>query len=207
MDIFTIKLEGCQNILLSFNWIAVIILALLTTFLLGCIRWLCKKSTFKSFQFEEATIGIGDSSITIKYDGRVKEIAYKIWVELTTRKIGINFDEDYDVISEVYNSWYDAFRAIRNLLQEIPAERIRDAKGLIELTTKVLNCGLRPHLTMWQAKFRTWYATATEDTRGLSPQEIQKEYPAYEDLVNSLKKANDIMTKYIAELNRFIDTK
>lgn len=207
MDIFTIKLEGCQNILLSFNWIAVIILALLTTFSLGCIRWLCKKSTLKSFRFEEATIGIGDSSITIMYDGRVKEIAYKIWVELTTRKIGLNFDEDYDVIIEVYNSWYDAFRAIRNLLQEIPAERIRDAKGLIELTTNVLNRGLRPHLTMWQAKFRTWYATATKDKHDLSPQEIQKEYPAYEDLVNSLKKANDIMIKYITELNRFIDTK
>lgn len=207
MDIFTIKLEGCQNILLSFNWIAVIVFTLITTFLLWCIRWLCKKSILKSFRFEEATIGIGDSSITIKYDERVKEIAYKIWVELTTRKIGINFDEDYDVISEVYNSWYDAFRVIRNLLQEIPAERIRDAKGLIELTTKVLNCGLRPHLTMWQAKFRTWYATAAEDKRGLSPQEIQKEYPAYEDLVNSLKQANDIMSKYIAELNRFIDVK
>lgn len=28
---------------------------------------------------------------------------------------------------------------------------------LIKLTERVLNVGLRPHLTKWQAKYRKWY--------------------------------------------------
>ena len=205
MDVFTIKLEGWQNIVLSVNWVTAIILFLLIALVSWLIRALYKKFTFKTMKIEEATIGIGSSSVTVKYDGRIREIAYKIWIELTTRKIGIQFDEDYDVISEVYDSWYEAFKVIRSLLKDIPADRISDAKGLIELTTKVLNSGLRPHLTMWQAKYRTWYSKAFEDSKNLSPQEIQKGFPEYQSLVNDLKKTNDIMIKYAGELKRLID--
>lgn len=205
MDIFTVKIEGWQNIVLSVNWIAVMLLVLLIIFVSWCIKWLYKKLALRAIKIEEATVGIGSSSVTIKYDGRIKEIAYKIWIELTTRKIGIKFDEDNDVISEVYDSWYDAFKVIRSLLEEVPAERISDAKGLIDLTTKVLNSGLRPHLTIWQARFRAWFNTAIKDRPDLPPQKIQKEYPEYESLVSDLKKTNDIMIRYAKELKRLID--
>lgn len=153
---------------------------------------------------EEATIGIGNSSVTIKYDGCIKEIAYKIWIELTTRKIGLKFDEKYDIISEVYDSWYEAFKVIRTLLANIPANRISDAKGLIDITTKVLNNGLRPHLTAWQAKYRAWYNSTLSDATA-TPQEIQRTYPEYQLLIDDLKKTNDIMIKYADELKRLID--
>ena len=67
------------------------------------------------------------------------------------------FEEDQDVITEVYDSWYEAFKIIRKQLEEIPEERIGDAKELIDIVLKVLNDGLRPHLTKWQAKYRAWY--------------------------------------------------
>ena len=205
MDIFTIKFEGWQNIILSVNWIAVILLGLII-FVISCAAgWLYKKLTIRTIKIEEATIGIGSSSVTIKYDGRIKEIAYKIWIELITRKIGIKFDENHDVITEVYDSWYEAFKVIRNLLEEIPAERISEAKGLVDLTTNVLNHGLRPHLTKWQARFRAWYSKAVEKSTNLSPQEIQKDYPEYQLLVDDLKKTNDIMIGYANELKRLID--
>ena len=204
MDIFSIKIEDLQSIVLSVNVIAAAILFLLFILILQGIKWVYKKATFKTIHIQEATIGIGNSSVTIKYDGRIKEIAYKIWIELTTRKIGIKFDEEYDVISEVYNSWYEAFKVIRLLLEDIPADRIGNAKGLIELTTKVLNNGLRPHLTMWQAKYRAWYNKALEDNTNTSPQDIQKEFPEYQSLVADLKKTNDIMIKYADELKRLI---
>lgn len=207
MDIFTVKFEGWQNIVLSVNWFVAIILIVIVALVSWGIKWLYKKSIFKTIQIEEATIGIGNSSVTIKYDGRIKEIAYKIWIELTTRKIGIKFDENYDVISEVYDSWYEAFKVIRILLEDVPTDRISDAKGLIDLTTKVLNSGLRPHLTMWQAKFRMWYNNAADGSEKMSPQEIQREFPEYQALINDLKKTNDIMIKYTCELKRLIDNK
>lgn len=205
MNIVTVKFENWQNIVLSINWFAFVILCLLTISIVCIIKYFYKKSILKSIKIEEATIGIGNSSVTIKYDESIKMIAYKIWIELITRKIGIMFDEENDVIIEVYDSWYEAFKIIRHLLEEIPAERIENAKGLIDITTKVLNDGLRPHLTTWQAKYRAWYKKEAENSLGLDPQNIQKNYPEYDTLVNDLKKTNGIMIKYASELKRLID--
>lgn len=204
MDIISIKFDGWQNIVVSLNWVAAAVLLLLILFVSWVIKRIYEKAILKTMKIEEATIGIGNSTITIKYDGSIKEIAYKIWIELTTRKIGIRFDEKYDVITEVYDSWYEAFKVIRALLADVPASRINDAKGLVDLTTKVLNTGLRPHLTMWQAKYRAWYNSASADAT-IAPQEIQKKYPEYQLLVDDLKKTNDIMIKYADELKRLID--
>ena len=203
MDIITIKFDGWQNIVVSLNWVAVAGLLLLILLASWVIKRIYEKAVLKTMKIEEATIGIGNSTVTIKYDGSIKEIAYKIWIELTTRKIGLRFDEKYDVITEVYDSWYEAFKVIRALLADVPASRINDAKGLIDLTTKVLNTGLRPHLTMWQAKYRAWYNSAADAT--IAPQEIQKTYPEYQLLVDDLKKTNEIMIKYADELKRLID--
>lgn len=205
MDIFSIKFDGLQNFSITINWVATVFLCLLILLILWAIKWIYKKAILKTIRIEEATIGIGNSTVTIKYDGCIKEIAYKIWIELTTRKIGIKFDEQYDVISEVYDSWYEAFKSIRNLLSDIPADRLDDAKGLIDLTTKVLNNGLRPHLTKWQAKYRVWYNKTLADAT-LSPQEVQGSFPEYVLLVEDLKKTNDIMIKYADELKRLIDS-
>ena len=128
MDIFTVRLEGWQNIVLSVNWFTAVISFLLFVLVSWAIKRLHRKFTHKTMIIEEATIGIGNSSLTIKYDRHIKEIAYKIWIELTTRKIGIEFDEEYDVISEVYDSWYEAFKVIRISLGNIPGDRINDAK-------------------------------------------------------------------------------
>ena len=207
MDIINVSFENSSNLVVSINIVAAVCLFALVVFVSIIIKQIIKISTFKSIKIEEATIGIGNSSITIKYDGSIKEIAYKIWIELTTRKIGIKFDENYDVISEVYDSWYEAFKVIRMLLKDIPAERIYNAKGLIELTTKVLNNGLRPHLTKWQAKYRAWYKIELENNKKLSPQDIQKKFPEYPTLVDDIKATNDIMISYAAELKRIIDNK
>lgn len=205
MDIFTVRIEDFQYIILSINWVVAIILLFLSYLAAKCISFIYKKTVFKTIRIDEAVIGIGNSYVTIKYDGRIKEIAYKIWVELTTRKIGLEFEEDYDVISEVYASWYNSFQIIRSLLEEVPADRISSAKGLIEVTTKVLNNGLRPHLTKWQAKYLRWYDHALENNKSLSPQELQKQFPEYDVLVNDLKRTNAIMMKYANELKRLID--
>ena len=57
------------------------------------------------------------------------------------------FDQENDVIAEVYNSWYEYFRVARELIKDLPIEKVECASELIELATNVLNNGLRPHLT------------------------------------------------------------
>lgn len=195
MKIIDIELENWDMFVLKFNWIAVvIILALLCgiSFLIKkCLSYVSKKS----IMIDEVNLGIGNSSVKLSYSKKDQEIAYKIWVELCTRKIGLPFDKENDVIREVYDSWYKFFGITRELLKEIPANRIMYSEELIELTEEVLNEGLRPHLTRWQAKYRKWYDDQVKKSTG-TPQEIQKAYPEYTALVEDLLEANERMIEY-----------
>lgn len=193
MDIFNIHLENCYYLVITINW--VILLGILAV-VLGIINssWF----SFFSNQIEvsEVNLGIGQNTIKFKYNRKDQEIAYKLWVELNTRKIGLEFERDYDVIVEVYNSWYSFFGIARELLKEMPCEKLKHSENLVILTIQVLNIGLRPHLTQWQAKFRKWYDIECENNKMLSPQEIQKKYPEYDLLLTDLIKTNENMIYY-----------
>mgnify|MGYP000534114158 CR=1 FL=1 len=205
MQIAKIEFLDKSKLVMTLNvWVLLVNVCLIV----GCYYFfelIIKKQFFKSIEISETVIGIGKSSIKIKCDKRVQGIAHKIWIELKTRKIGIMFEEDQDVITEVYDSWYEAFKIIRKQLEEIPEERIGDAKELIDIVLKVLNDGLRPHLTKWQAKYRAWYKKEKEKNQNMTPQEIQKMYPEYQELVSDLKKTNEIMINFSKELRKIID--
>lgn len=145
--------------------------------------------------------------IKIKPDHSTITIAYKAWVELVTRKVALPYEEDKDVIVEVYNSWYQVFGILRDLAKSIPAHKMREDEGaqnLVNLMIRVLNEGLRPHLTTWQAKFRKWYTDELEKDKNKSPQEIQKEFPEYVALVKDIKKVNKIMQEYKDSLEKIV---
>ena len=205
MQIAKIEFLDKSKLVMTLNvWVLLVNVCLIV----GCYYFfelIIKKQFFKSIEISETVIRIGKSSIKIKCDKRVQGIAHKIWIELKTRKIGIMFEEDQDVITEVYDSWYEAFKIIRKQLEEIPEERIGDAKELIDIVLKVLNDGLRPHWTKWQAKYRAWYKKEKEKNQNMTPQEIQKMYPEYQELVSDLKKTNEIMINFSKELRKIID--
>ena len=69
------------------------------------------------------------------------------------------------------------------------------------LILKILNEELRGHLTKWQARFRKWYKE-NENIIGEDPQEIQKKYPQYKELVKDLKRVNNNMIIFTEELDK-----
>ena len=155
----------------------------------------------KAYEIDEAVIGIGDQKVKIKPNYQDMQIAYKLWVELSTRKIGLEIDLENDVIKEIYNSWYEFFKLTRELIKDIPVSKIRkdeSTKELVRIAIEVLNEGLRPHLTKWQARFRRWYNTGIdkEENKNLSPQEIQKKYPEYEKLTKEMIEVNHKLIEY-----------
>jgi len=87
------------------------------------------------------------------------DLAWKIYVQLTTRKAALEIDENEDSIEDIYNSWYELFTTTRKYLTEMPAIELRgnaNAKKIVNLAIDVLNKGLRPHLTKWQKKYKKW---------------------------------------------------
>lgn len=187
---------------------------LISAIVSGLLLWLIITKFFgrikrKSFEIDEAEIGIGNQKIKFKPNYEDIQIAYKLWVELSTRKIGLPIDFEDDVIIEIYNSWYEFFKLTRELIKDIPVSKIRkneSTKKLVNIAIDVLNKGLRPHLTLWQAKFRRWYQIEMESEGGknVTPQELQKTYPEYKKLIESMKEVNKRLIKYLETLKRIV---
>lgn len=202
MDIIDIEFESWHNILIKINWPIII----LTLVLIILVAWLMKKSVSflsrKSIDINEVELGIGNSKLKLKINNKDREIAYRIWVEMTTRKISIPFDKNNDVIVEVYDSWYEFFRIARDAIKEIPVQRLSYCEELISLTDRILNNQLRRHLTSWQAKFRKWYSLEAENNPKKTPQEIQQSYNEYDLLVEDLVDTNERLIKYCALMKK-----
>ncbi|MBI1961131.1 MAG: hypothetical protein HYS45_00330, partial [Parcubacteria group bacterium] len=108
----------------------------------------------------------------------------------------------------VYNSWYQLFSEMRSLIKEIPAGHLKrgNTKKLVDILVDSLNKGMRPHLTKWQAKFRRWYEAELKKERNndKTPQEIQKQYPFYNDMVQDLMLVNQQLVAYTVEIKKLI---
>ncbi len=171
-------------------------------FIILLFRFVNGMNLFKKSEIEisEAEIGIGNNKIKLVPNYTDKQVAYKIWVELSTRKIGLPIDLKHDVIEEVYNSWYQFFTITRELMKEIDVKKINreDTKNIIKISMGVLNDGIRPHLTEWQAKYRRWYSAELdkEEHESKTPQEIQALYPDYQNLCADLLKVNTNLLRY-----------
>jgi hypothetical protein len=203
-DLITIKITDAYGLAIN---VGPVFLALLV---LGAAGWIVyhyfRRRRLPSWSVVEAQVqlgGIGAVKIRPSYDDI--QVAHKAWVELVTRKAALPFDKDHDVISEVYDSWYALFQEMRSLTKTIPAERVRgskDTQELVRLLVDALNRGLRPHLTQWQARFRHWYEDALKKSTEKSPQEIQRDFPQYQELVDDLIKVNEQLVEYAEVIRR-----
>lgn len=183
--------------------IGTILIAFLLSIFRNLFYFFRKKVKIVNLNIEIGNIG----NITLELNKEVSKIAHKIWVEIMTRKVGLTFEEDKDVIVEVYNSWYKLFEIIRELLKNVePNKKDKNVEKLEDILIKTLNEGLRPHLTKWQAKFRRWYdiELKKEENNKVPPQEIQKRYEEYDNLVKDLKNTNEKMVQFAQELKKLI---
>jgi len=195
---------GKDGLEAHFGWSVVLLLLLiLLVYLLVRFVFLKPDLGFSVVAAEVELGGIG--KVTLRPSYEEAQIAHKAWTELTTRKAALPFDEQNDVIVEVYDSWYKCFAQMRDLVKEIPAQKLRsspDTRELVRLLVEALNRGLRPHLTKWQARFRRWYGAQLEAQKDKSPQEIQKQYPEYAALVSDLNIVNRQVVEYAEVLKK-----
>lgn len=200
MDVIKIIINSNYDLQIVINkW-----LILLTVFIF--ILWVVKRNnksswTLRSLEINQIELGIGNQKVVIKPNIEVKQIAYKLWVELSTRKIGLPIDFEHDVIDEIYDSWYEFFKLTRELIKSIPVNKVNnneDTLRLVNTAIDVLNDGLRPHLTKWQARFRKWLAgqNGIFTNQYIHPQDLQKRFPDYDDLANDMMVVNQRLIYY-----------
>ena len=198
-DISVILALDARVVWTTLGLIALLVVVRLFGFGMG--RW-------KELEIDQAQLGLGNQKVVLRPNETDRQIAYKIWVELSTRKIGLPVDLEDDVISEVYDSWYDFFAVARESLKDVPVSKFRrkDTEQIIRLSVDVLNTGLRPHLTKWQARFRHWHnhVLNEEDRLVKSPQETQKEFPNYETLKRDLETVNKQLINFRKKMYELI---
>lgn len=193
MNILHFYFDNSWNLVLQINWLIILPIAFIFVgFFIKNKRNIIK--LFKHIDIDCAELNIQGQKIKLKPNNTTINVAYKLWVEINTRKIGQEIDYSNDVIEEVYNSWYEFFKVTRELLKEIPAEKATEpnTKKIIEITTNILNEVIRPHLTKWQARFRHWYSKSAKSD--LSPQKRQSQFVCSEncDIYNYTELKNDM---------------
>lgn len=183
-----------------------LLIALVFGFVLVVFKIYYKHATTVEMEFDIPHVG----KVKIAPDYKDRQLAHQMWVEFTTRKAGLTFEEQHDVIEEVYNSWYELFRITRNHIKDIQAHRIShntSTRELVRVSIAILNDGMRPHLTKWQARFRAWYGGQAEARKTQSPQDVQREFPQYGELVSDLKKVNTWLVEYTEMLRKIAQGK
>ncbi|WP_339489456.1 hypothetical protein [Pseudomonas sp. EL_65y_Pfl2_R95] len=189
-------------------WAVIVFLLVLLIFFIA--KGFPSSSRVRDFEIDEAEFGIGDQKIKLRPNLIDKQIAYKIWVELSTRKIGLPIDLNDDVIFEVYDSWFSFFSVTRELIKDVPVSKFqrKETEKIIRLSIDVLNHGLRPHLTRWQARYRRWYERELDasSNHDLEPQALQKKYPKFDELSNDLLTVNARLIGYRDKMYRLIST-
>jgi hypothetical protein len=210
-EIIRLTIDSSQpSLTITTDWIFVGILGILIVLIIVLKRHFLKVFRWQSMEVEIS----GTPKMTFKVERNHENlfIANRIYIELTTRKAAIPIDENNDSIEEIYDSWYTLFGIIREEIKSVPGKYLKDhdpTKALIGLSRRILNDGLRPHLTEHQAKFRKWIENAKEkeSNKKISPQDLQKQYPDFENLVKSMKEVNLILANYANELDKLIKGK
>lgn len=197
---FSITLDICTLIITVLSVIAII------------VYFFSKKRLKKlNFDIDECELGLTGGTIRLRCNKIHQQIAYKIWVDINTRVIATKIDLDVDNIRVVNNSYYKCFTDTRELLKEIPVNKINNDGELVNLIVRFLNQVMRPYLTKWGVTYNNWYDNKieTDEMKGKNPVEIQKSYPYYEELSNDLLSINEKVMKYSDKLHEiaFSDVK
>ena len=205
MDILRIYFDS-QKYTLSIDFSSwLLALIVLIPVILCFIRF-----TFKRYRVVKLDISLGKiGKAELRPNNEDLQIAHCIWTELVTRKAAIPVNPNDDVIIEVYDSWYALFTKVRELISNLPAELIKREKStqeLVRISTATLNDGLRPHLTRWQARFRNWYEANDDKLKQLSPQELQKQFPEFNELISDMLQINSQLIDYANELKKLLDS-
>jgi hypothetical protein len=143
----------------------------------------------------------------------------ELYVELTTRKLAIDFNEKNDRIDEVYNTWFKFFSWCREQMKEMASE-YSDIIPIIHKVSKVdysltatekkyvkmynlyLECMeiMRPHLERYSYDFRIWKESACYN--GSKHKDFQRSNKSYEKIIIDIA---DINKKYQHIVEEIVD--
>ncbi|MBP5551263.1 MAG: hypothetical protein J6X93_04365 [Bacilli bacterium] len=168
------------------------------------IVYFCSRKKLKKLDFDvdACELGLTGGNIHLICNNTHKQIAYRIWVDINTRVLAVKVNLDEDNIRAVNDSYYKCFTDTRELLKEIPANKLNDENELVNLIIRFLNEVMRPYLTKWGVRYANWFDNeiSKDENKGLNPIDIQRKYPLYNELTEDLLLINEKVINYSNKL-------
>ena len=205
-DIFSIIISDDWTIKLQLSSLKIISFLVGIVVLIHLVQRRYHSLRLPEFEIDRAELGLGGHKVSFRPNNTDQQIAYSIQTKLSTRKISLPIDTRNDVIIEIYDSWYEFFKVTRELIKDIPISKVHrsSTREIIKLSVDILNEGLRPHLTKWQARFRYWYKNQINSKKDVEPQELQKQFPAYEELMKDMLAVNKRLISYKQKMDELV---
>jgi hypothetical protein len=119
------------------------------------------RKLWKRARLSEAEIEVPGLSTKLKFviDGEQRKVAWKIFVEMMTRVSTQSLAPGAGFVEEALASLHGLFTTTRNLLKEmLPSPVIAGAHRTEELAILMLNRELRPFLSVWHPRWKTFAA-------------------------------------------------
>jgi len=206
MDLFQLSLAKSLAITVRID--SVVTIVILGILAVAIVVRIATKKTSQKLEIDEAELGIGSQKIKFKANTTDMQVAYSLWIEMSTRTIGVAVDKEHDLVHEVYKSWYEFFGVCRSLLKNIPITKYkhRETVKIVEIAIAVLNSEIRPHLTKWQARYQRWYTAEStkEQNAYVDPHQIQRHFPQYDELMSELCDVNEKLINYRGMLQKLL---
>ena len=131
-----------------------------------------------------------DKEFIIQRNKKLINSARIAYVEISNRKICFKFEEKYDSISEVYSSFYDCFKILRNVLKQLNKSEKNEGKLYLKIED-FLNTTLRKQLTIHQKPYREWLEKQQKEKNYQNEIIEQKKYPNYNQIIEGINKINN----------------
>ena len=137
----------------------------------------------------KAKLVFKNKEFTILRNRKLINLARITYVEISNRKICFKFEEKYDSISEVYNSFYDCFKILRDVLKKLNKIEQNEKKFYLKIED-FLNATLRKELTIHQKPYREWLEKQKKEKDYENEIIEQKKYPNYNQIIQGINKIN-----------------
>ncbi len=146
----------------------------------------------------------------------------KLYVELTTRKLAIDFNEETDCIYEIYNSWFKFFNWCREQMKEMASEysdiipiinkasRVHYSlteteKKYVKMYNLYLECMeiMRLHLEKYSYNFIVWWESACCNGSNypiLPDKDFQRGNKSYKKIIEDIKSINKKYQDMVEEI-------
>ncbi|MCU0497498.1 MAG: hypothetical protein MUF87_09120 [Anaerolineae bacterium] len=139
------------------------------------------------------SLPFGLGGIKLELDDKQQQAAWQLYVELVTRVTVQKLHPDHGMIREAMTSIYNVFEITRSILKSCGPDIVNGPESLGPIAIEILNKGLRPFLTEWHPRLKSY-----EDKRppGVSQLEHERAWEHYQEIRDQLEKVRAGLSQY-----------